>query len=326
MRYFLLLGAGFSRNWGGWLANEAFEYLLGTTPIAADPGLRTLLWKHYDTGGFEGALAEVQADFKRDPVRHKVRLDGLQFAISQMFADMNRRFTFMSAGRAWELLRLFLDRFDAMFSLNQDVLLELWYLHTVGHHALHRKWSGAALPGIRNGKFDPNVGGVDWSSPYEIADSSDTSYPPDYQPYYKLHGSSNWTRAGKSLLVIGGEKATEIGGVPLLQSYLETFERLLSEDDARLVVIGYGFRDEHINSILSRAADRGMQMFVIDPAGSSLARSTNPTRIHGSVATKTPAEGLFEKALIGTSRRNLLSIFSKEDMIEYDKIERFFRA
>jgi len=28
--YLLLLGAGFSRNWGGWLASEAFEYLLGS--------------------------------------------------------------------------------------------------------------------------------------------------------------------------------------------------------------------------------------------------------------------------------------------------------
>jgi hypothetical protein len=29
----LLTGAGFSRNWGGWLANEAFEYLLGSSHI-----------------------------------------------------------------------------------------------------------------------------------------------------------------------------------------------------------------------------------------------------------------------------------------------------
>jgi hypothetical protein len=26
---YMLTGAGFSRNWGGWLADEAFEYLLG---------------------------------------------------------------------------------------------------------------------------------------------------------------------------------------------------------------------------------------------------------------------------------------------------------
>jgi hypothetical protein len=28
MQHILLTGAGFSRNWGGWLADEAFEYLL----------------------------------------------------------------------------------------------------------------------------------------------------------------------------------------------------------------------------------------------------------------------------------------------------------
>jgi hypothetical protein len=49
MNYLLLLGAGFSRNWGGWLANEAFEYLLGCPQI--DPSIRQLLWKHPRSGG-----------------------------------------------------------------------------------------------------------------------------------------------------------------------------------------------------------------------------------------------------------------------------------
>jgi hypothetical protein len=29
MSLILLTGAGFSRNWGGWLAAEVFEYLIG---------------------------------------------------------------------------------------------------------------------------------------------------------------------------------------------------------------------------------------------------------------------------------------------------------
>ena len=33
MTYILLTGAGFSRNWGGWLASEAFEYLIGCGEI-----------------------------------------------------------------------------------------------------------------------------------------------------------------------------------------------------------------------------------------------------------------------------------------------------
>ncbi len=34
--FILLLGAGFSRNWGGWPASEAFEYLLGCPQVDED--------------------------------------------------------------------------------------------------------------------------------------------------------------------------------------------------------------------------------------------------------------------------------------------------
>jgi hypothetical protein len=43
MSHILLTGAGFSRNWGGWLATEAFEYLLGAVEV--DDQLRHLLWQ-----------------------------------------------------------------------------------------------------------------------------------------------------------------------------------------------------------------------------------------------------------------------------------------
>jgi hypothetical protein len=62
MPYYLLTGAGFSRNWGGWLANEAFEYLLGSPEI--DDYLRSILWQTKLSGeGFEGALSAVQAAY-----------------------------------------------------------------------------------------------------------------------------------------------------------------------------------------------------------------------------------------------------------------------
>jgi hypothetical protein len=44
MNYVLLLGVGFSRNWGGWLANEAFRYLLGCPQL--DAGIRELAWTY----------------------------------------------------------------------------------------------------------------------------------------------------------------------------------------------------------------------------------------------------------------------------------------
>ena len=79
----LLLGAGFSRNWGGWLASEAFEYLLGCPQV--DSAIRGLLWRYQRKGGFEDALAELQDDFTRKQDAYtEQRLIKLQGAIQQM--------------------------------------------------------------------------------------------------------------------------------------------------------------------------------------------------------------------------------------------------
>jgi hypothetical protein len=43
MLHILLTGAGFSRNWGGFLATEAFEFLLGCPPEPAPTALRELI-------------------------------------------------------------------------------------------------------------------------------------------------------------------------------------------------------------------------------------------------------------------------------------------
>jgi hypothetical protein len=47
MYHLLLTGAGFSYNWGGFLANEAFEYLLAATE--GDDDLRSTLWHDHDS-------------------------------------------------------------------------------------------------------------------------------------------------------------------------------------------------------------------------------------------------------------------------------------
>ena len=60
MKCYLLTGAGLSRNRGGWLASEAFEYLLGDPSVPSDTELKVLLWKDQAAGGFEAALDELQ--------------------------------------------------------------------------------------------------------------------------------------------------------------------------------------------------------------------------------------------------------------------------
>jgi len=94
MRYYLLTGAGFSANWGGWVASEAFEYLLGCPEILADERLRDLLWDSQLKGGFEDALAELQVGHSAGFAQQwsEKHLIALQNAVGRMFEDMNRSF------------------------------------------------------------------------------------------------------------------------------------------------------------------------------------------------------------------------------------------
>jgi hypothetical protein len=129
--FLLLTGAGFTRNWGGWLANEAFEYLLGCPEI--DDNLRRRLWRSKRTGGgFEDALAELQEEHRRSNNAQTLKLlRAFQAAIVGMFNYMDQAF----AQTAFEpttapleySIRAFLGRFDAIFTLNQDLLLERYY-------------------------------------------------------------------------------------------------------------------------------------------------------------------------------------------------------
>jgi hypothetical protein len=88
------------------------------------------------------------------------------------------------------------------------------------------------------------------------------------QPYFKLHGSSNWrTEDGLSLLIMGGNKSADIAASALLSWYQQELRNALREPGARLMVVGYGFADTHINKDIREGASAGMKLFVIDPNG-----------------------------------------------------------
>lgn len=329
MADYLLLGAGFSRNWGGWLATEAFEYLLGCPEVVGDPSIATLLWKHQSGGGFESALAEAYNNFTRDPAPNLPVLRGLQDAISRMFADMNNAFMEVSD---WEfqafkgrMVGTFLSRFDAIFTLNQDVLLEHYYVGNV-HLSDNGKWrAGAQLPGMTRTPPQDPAHHDSWArSTWRPAPEADFSVQANAQPIFKLHGSSNWLYPdGRSMLIMGGDKVKDIGQTPILSKYAQIFEEGLSAPSARLMVIGYGFRDAHINATITAAVEKGLKLFIICPEGAAIAMQLNPTRASNKMTVGTPLEDAVQKALIGASRRGLREIFGG-DTAEHNKVMRFF--
>jgi hypothetical protein len=320
MATYLLTGAGFSRNWGGWLASEAFEYLLGCPEI--DDELRHKLWTNKSRGnGFEDTLGELQQAYElnRDaPI--KTQLDTLTSALAGMFNAMTQAFLQIPFEPSTSLqlsIASFLGRFDAIFTLNQDTLLELHYLHTL----LGRSpWSGAASPGIKRVNLQSTGLPMDRAA-LSQPDPAAFSLAAGIQPYFKLHGSANWVGGPTSgrMLIMGGNKQVSIRQFPLLQFYHAEFERMLHSGGGRLMVIGYNFGDPHINDIIGRAVERGLKLFIVDPVGVDVIDKSKPLPI------RVP-DPYFEKvaqAIIGASRRPFLSTFST-DIVEFNKLSGFF--
>jgi hypothetical protein len=318
MTRILLTGAGFSRNWGGWLASEAFEYVLGRPEVSEE--LRRLLWEDHTRGyGFEDTLGKLQRLHKEEGDQAAaVLVNEFTMALVAMFNEMNAGLS--RAELEWQtdnsmMVKPFLAQFDYIFSLNQDLLLECHYFT---QFPIGSKFAGAQTPGLK--PFNP--------SPLISPEAPQhAKWTPDYnalrlnagqQPYIKLHGSSNWLRGGPEprLLVLGGSKSVEIAQDPLLTWYHQVFRDALHLSGARLMIIGYGFADRHINEVIAQAADRGtLTVFVVDP-NSGVDLVFKPQEPPIPLWDKIPAR------VRGGSRRPLSSTFG-QDRVEHNKLVAF---
>jgi SIR2-like domain len=66
-------------------------------------------------------------------------------------------------------------------------------------------------------------------------------------------------------MVIGTNKGRLLESEPLLNWYLQLFEEALQRAQA-LLVIGYSFRDPHINhGIVEAAKSNGLRLYVMSP-------------------------------------------------------------
>jgi hypothetical protein len=66
---------------------------------------------------------------------------------------------------------------------------------------------------------------------------------------------------------MGGNKGQDIEQIPLLKWYRDEFRERASKANARIMVIGYGFADLHINEIIVNACQAGVELFLVDPIG-----------------------------------------------------------
>jgi hypothetical protein len=323
VQHILLTGAGFSYNWGGFLASEAFEYLLSITE--GDDDLRTLLWndqqRHFQ---FEDTLSRLQQDHEKNwSPQIEQNLWNLYSAIQRMFGDMALAFNETSFEPPTLPVTNFLARFDAIFTLNQDTLLEAHYLGVnqssfeIRPHFVP-KLVAAHRPGIVSTNEATSyglMGKIDLSKP---DDPDKFSVIPGLQPYFKLHGSIDIKGGEREMmLILGGDKATNIAKHPLLMFYHAQFLRMVCSPNARLMIIGYSFGDVHINQMIFKGVEAGLKVFIIDPNGVDAIGTRASIPLNPGF--------LIRNAIVGASRRPLRSTLSGADLVELSKVNRFFR-
>lgn len=281
----LLTGAGFSRNWGGLLANEITNQLLS----AINKGPQIVKAEYYkqlatETGNYETVLQEFQRLHSADPENAAILecLTYIEEAIRTCFFEMDRLYGGKSAGinnSARYNVEKFISNFDYFFTTNQDLLIERRFINLfsapffIGTHKPAR--NGTVLPGIRGNpsRFrDYDLGLISQQDlkikvndePVDVAKES-----LGYLPYIKLHGSYDWqTVSGGRLIISGGKKDQQINKSPLLKDYFEFFCETIKRPNTLIVIIGYGFNDTHINGALSDAFNNGgAQVYINHPRG-----------------------------------------------------------
>jgi SIR2-like domain len=263
--FVLLTGSGFSKNWGGFVAREITNTLM--SQLQNNPYLLPAL----NRGNFEDVLSQVQGEYLATrTAENQNRLDAMQKSLADVFGRMNTYF----AARQFEFsndiahsIQKFLVRFDAIFTLNQDLLIEVHYNNQNVAIWQGTRWQGYELPGVRELPSENPVAGrarSKWVPQDRFAQT------PNMQPYFKLHGSTAWSAAdGSSLMVMGRNKVGLIRSNAILRWNYEKFEEYLARPDTRLMVIGYGFADDHINASIVDAHQQGhlRLMYLVHPSG-----------------------------------------------------------
>lgn len=263
-------------------------------------------------GAFETVLADL--GLSTDPDDQK-RHDALITSVAGIFNGMNNSFMqtpfeFENPPSVQHSMASFLVRFHAIFTLNQDALLELHYNPPIGPPM---NWARLNLPGMRylqgyrpGGTLHDKFAIMEPNPPF-------TTFGTGAQPYVKLHGSVNWVESnmGKRILIMGGQKAVSIGRFPVLQWYHDEFRKMLLRPDARLMVIGYGFGDSHINDAIADGLKAGLKIFVVDPY--ALDVINKDPRIDGTPRIQ----------FIGMSTRSLKQVFGS-DRYGHAELSKFF--
>ena len=274
----LLTGAGFTHNFGGHLAATMWSLIFNHPEVQRNASLVHLLKNDFN---YESVYHTVMNSDQGFGEKQRV---SLLRAVEEAYEDLDQSVCDFAEPISplspvnLDKVNGFIKRFAGQegsktrgyfFSLNQDLFVERFYpgqenLSVPGFpKPLHIR--GRGRQNLPEDDVVPVPNNPQLSELRE-QDSENVSSSGRFH-YIKLHGSINWRSSeGKRVMVIGGPKHEHIKREPLLEWYFETFKRVLALENRHLMVIGYGFRDPHINKVIANSIkEHRLEWVVITP-------------------------------------------------------------
>lgn len=259
----LLTGAGFTHNFGTPLASGVSNLIFNS--ISDNTQLIDLLRNNFD---YEDVYQNVMQSNDYDIDTKNTLTHALRAAydiINELVE--NNDLSGINTNNFKQLIHQFFKPNGSgfIFTLNQDLFIEkniVKFPETMLYEA--------PAPGnsIKNDQYPFNHIRLDISyndfDKYKTEKQRSFDKPDPRLFYIKLHGSQDWFKDNTNpIMVIGHGKSERIAVEPLLNWYFDIFNNQLSKNDTKLLIIGYSFRDEHINQVIYNYRNN-INIYIID--------------------------------------------------------------
>lgn len=278
----LLTGAGFSKDFGALLANELWCYLLDSVKL--NENIKKELLKHPDN--YEEVYEKLN---KNDlSIYNTELLEIFKLMDKNLLYDWEKR----NVQTLEKLINIFLSdqKYNFIFTLNQDLLLERYILTQTDNTTsrtsdfppvgdcitmsdevrLFFPYLNYNLTKIVRGHDNACVQQPTHYTYEDFEKEIEFNYIPPRKNminYIKLHGSYNWQDSdGYVTAATGKQKDSYISKSKILKPQWILFEKALKRK-VKLLCIGYGFADQHINKIIINSIiNYGTELYILQPS------------------------------------------------------------
>ncbi|WP_165482637.1 SIR2 family protein [Legionella gresilensis] len=276
----LLTGAGFTRNFGAPLANEMATHIFNLLKCPEGKKLKKILREYsYDYESAYQAIISGEFSLEEKSTMKTALIEAYNY-LDKIIINIGNEHIHTIHSIEKELIKDLQVNYKGsgfIFTLNQDLIIERKFNNgTIKYRlpAAYTKFlnSDNSIKDFENNLYSQNNDLQQIEKERNqfltlLKKIKNGTNHTNLIAYVKLHGSMDWLSGeNNQLMIVGGNKTKYIDKFPLLKWYYELFKFEINKTDARLLIIGYGFMDEHINLAIKVAIEENaLQLYIINP-------------------------------------------------------------